>query len=116
MKESLATFRKAVNESADLQEKLKGGTDLVELGKENGYDFSQEDVTAAFEELFSRALWWLFDFFWWLFDFFWWLGGLLVDFFVLSRSLGVAFWWLGGLLVAAAVAVAVRKFFLSKKK
>ena len=51
MKESLATFRKAVNESADLQEKLKGGTDLVELGKENGYDFSQEDVTAAFEEL-----------------------------------------------------------------
>ena len=52
MKESLATFRKAVNESADLQEKLKGGTDLVELGKENGCDFSQEDVTAAFEELF----------------------------------------------------------------
>ena len=51
MKESLATFRKAVNESADLQEKLKGGTDLVELGKENGCDFSQEDVTAAFEEL-----------------------------------------------------------------
>jgi hypothetical protein len=51
MKESLATFRKAVNESADLQEKLKGGTDLVELGKENGHDFSQEDVTAAFEEL-----------------------------------------------------------------
>jgi hypothetical protein len=34
-----------------LQEKLKGGTDLVELGKENGYDFSQEDVTAAFFEL-----------------------------------------------------------------
>jgi predicted ribosomally synthesized peptide with nif11-like leader len=51
MKESLATFRKAVNESADLQEKLKGGTDLVELGKENGHDFSAEDVTAAFEEL-----------------------------------------------------------------
>ena len=34
-----------------MQEKLKGGTDLVELGKENGYDFSQEDVTAAFFEL-----------------------------------------------------------------
>ena len=58
MKESLATFRKAVNESADLQEKLKGGTDLVELGKENGHDFSQEDVTAAFEELWrSREPW-----------------------------------------------------------
>ena len=51
MKESLATFRKAINESADLQEKLKGGTDLVELGKENGHDFSAEDLKAAFEEL-----------------------------------------------------------------
>ena len=51
MKESLATFRKAVNESADLQEKIKGGTDLIELGKENGHDFSAEDVTAAYEEL-----------------------------------------------------------------
>ena len=51
MKESLATFRKAVNESDDLQEKLKSGADLVELGKENGHDFSAEDVTAAYEEL-----------------------------------------------------------------
>ena len=51
MKESLATFRKAVNESADLQEKIKAGTDLVELGKENGHDFSEEDVTAAYEDL-----------------------------------------------------------------
>ncbi len=51
MKESLATFRKEVNESADLQEKIKGGTDLVELGKENGHDFSEEDVKAAYEEL-----------------------------------------------------------------
>jgi predicted ribosomally synthesized peptide with nif11-like leader len=51
MKESLSTFRKAVNESADLQEKIKGGTDIVELGKENGHDFSAEDVTAAYEEL-----------------------------------------------------------------
>ena len=51
MKESLATFRKAVNESADLQEKIKAGADLVELGKENGHDFSAEDVQAAYEEL-----------------------------------------------------------------
>ena len=35
---------------------------------------------------------------------------------VVFSSLAVAFWWLCGLLVAAAVAVAVRKFFLSKKK
>ena len=34
-----------------MQEKIKGGTDLVELGKENGHDFSAEDVTAAYEEL-----------------------------------------------------------------
>jgi hypothetical protein len=47
MKESLATFRKAVNESADLQEKIKGGADLVELGKESGHDFSAEDVKGA---------------------------------------------------------------------
>ena len=51
MKESLVAFRKAVNESADLQEKIKGGADLVELGKENGHDFSEEDVQAAYEEL-----------------------------------------------------------------
>ena len=51
MKESLATFRNAVNESADLQEKLSGGADLVELGKENGHDFSEEDVQAAYDEL-----------------------------------------------------------------
>ena len=51
MKESLLTFRKAVNESNDLQEKIKGGADIVELGKETGYEFSSEDVTAAYEEL-----------------------------------------------------------------
>jgi predicted ribosomally synthesized peptide with nif11-like leader len=51
MKESVAKFRKAVNESDDLQEKLKSGADLVELGKENGHDFSEEDVAAAYEEL-----------------------------------------------------------------
>ena len=51
MKESLAIFRKAVNESADLQEKIMGGADLVELGKENGHDFSLEDVKAAYDEL-----------------------------------------------------------------
>ena len=51
MKESLANFRKAVNESADFQKKIKGGADLVELGKENGHDFSEEDVKAAYDEL-----------------------------------------------------------------
>ena len=130
MKESLATFRKAVNESADLQEKLKGGTDLVELGKENGYDFSQEDVTAAFEELWRSGEPWLNSMeaesggsgsgssggsFGWL----WCSGSLLVaaavcfwiGFFFRRPSLfntdllASFFWLLGGLLVAAAVLV-----------
>lgn len=34
-----------------MQEKIRGGTDLVELGKENGRDFSAEDVQAAYDEL-----------------------------------------------------------------
>ena len=33
-----------------MQEKIRGGTDLVELGKENGRDFSAEDVQAAYDE------------------------------------------------------------------
>lgn len=32
---------KAINQSADLQEKIRGGTDLIELGKENGRDFGK---------------------------------------------------------------------------
>ena len=44
-------WRHSVNESADLQEKIKHGADLVELGKENGHDFSAEDVQAAYDEL-----------------------------------------------------------------
>ena len=55
MNQTLVDFRKEVSESpelqAELQEKIKGGADLVELGRENGHDFSAEDVTAAFEEL-----------------------------------------------------------------
>ena len=34
-----------------MQEKIRCGTDLVELGKENGRDFSAEDVQAAYDEL-----------------------------------------------------------------
>ncbi len=51
MNETLTNFRKAVSESTDLQEKVKGGADLVALGKENGYEFTQEELNASWKEL-----------------------------------------------------------------
>ena len=51
MKETLTNFRQAVADSADLQEKVKAGADLVELGKENGFKFTQEELEAGWEEL-----------------------------------------------------------------
>ena len=47
MNETLTNFRQAVAGSADLQEKVRGGADLVELGKENGYEFTQEELAAG---------------------------------------------------------------------
>ena len=51
MNETLTNFRQAVSDSTDLQEKVKAGADLVTLGKENGYEFSQEELTAGWEQL-----------------------------------------------------------------
>jgi predicted ribosomally synthesized peptide with nif11-like leader len=51
MNETLTNFRKAVADSADLQEKVKGGADLVALGKENGYEFSQEELESGWKKL-----------------------------------------------------------------
>ena len=51
MNETLTNFRQAVADSADLQEKVKAGADLVALGKESGYEFTQEELTASWEEL-----------------------------------------------------------------
>jgi len=51
MNETLTKFRNAVSDSSDLQEKIKGGADLVALGKENGYDFSQEELNTGWKEL-----------------------------------------------------------------
>ena len=51
MNETLANFRQAVADSADLQEKVKAGADLVALGKENGYEFTQEELEIGWEEL-----------------------------------------------------------------
>ena len=51
MNETLTNFRQAVADSNDLQEKVKGGADLVALGKENGYEFTQEELNSGWEEL-----------------------------------------------------------------
>ena len=51
MNETLTKFRQAVADSADLQEKVKAGADLVALGKENGFEFTQEELEAGWEEL-----------------------------------------------------------------
>ncbi len=51
MNETLTKFRQAVADSTDLQEKVKGGADLVALGKENGYDFTLEELETGWKEL-----------------------------------------------------------------
>ena len=51
MNETLTNFRQAVSGSTDLQEKVKAGANLVALGKENGYDFTQEELNAGWEKL-----------------------------------------------------------------
>ena len=51
MNQTLTNFRKAVSGSTDLQEKVKAGADLVVLGKENGYEFSQEELNSGWTEL-----------------------------------------------------------------
>ena len=51
MNETLTNFRQAVADSTDLQEKVKAGADLVALGKESGFEFTQEELEAGWEEL-----------------------------------------------------------------
>ena len=51
MNESLTNFRQAVADSTDLQEKIRGGADLVALGKENGYEFTREELNTGWEKL-----------------------------------------------------------------
>ena len=51
MNETLTNFRQAVADSTDLQEKVKAGADLVTLGNENGYEFTQEELAAGWKQL-----------------------------------------------------------------
>ena len=51
MNETLTNFRQAVADSTDLQAKVKAGADLVALGKDNGFEFTQEELETGWEEL-----------------------------------------------------------------
>ena len=51
MNETLTNLRQAVADSTDLQEKVKAGADLVALGKENGYEFTQEELNDGWKQL-----------------------------------------------------------------
>ena len=51
MNDTLTKFRNAVADNVDLQEKVKAGADLVALGKEAGFEFTQEELETGWEEL-----------------------------------------------------------------
>ena len=51
MNETLTKFRNAVADSTDLQEKVKAGADVVAVGNENGYEFTQEELESSWKEL-----------------------------------------------------------------
>jgi len=51
MNEALTKFRNAVSDSTDLQEKVKAGADLVALGKENGCEFTQQELNDGWKQL-----------------------------------------------------------------
>ena len=51
MNQTLTKFRNAVADSADLQEKVKAGADLVALGKESGFEFTQKELESGWKEL-----------------------------------------------------------------
>ncbi len=55
MNETLINFRQAVADSTDLQEKVKAGADLVALGKENGFEFTQEELETGWKQLQESA-------------------------------------------------------------
>jgi predicted ribosomally synthesized peptide with nif11-like leader len=51
MTESLTNFRNSVYGNWDLQSKIKSGADLVSLGKDNGFEFTHEELNAGWKEL-----------------------------------------------------------------
>ena len=51
MTESLTNFRNSVYGNWDLQSKIKSGADLVSLGKDNGFEFTHEELNSGWKEL-----------------------------------------------------------------
>ena len=49
----IEAFRAKINADANLQEQVKNGANLVELGKANGFNFSQEELQSTLNELDS---------------------------------------------------------------
>jgi predicted ribosomally synthesized peptide with nif11-like leader len=47
----LEQFRKAINADAKLQEQIKGGIDLVELAKANGFSLTTKEIQAGLASL-----------------------------------------------------------------
>ena len=48
--EQIKAFRKAVNDSRDLQEKILGGVSMFEVAKSLGFTFSRSEYTAFMEK------------------------------------------------------------------
>ena len=48
MNEAVMKFRQELNDSVELQEKLKSGGDYVAIAKENGHEFTMDDAKSTF--------------------------------------------------------------------
>jgi predicted ribosomally synthesized peptide with nif11-like leader len=51
MNEAVMKFRQELNDSVELQEKLKAGGDYVAMAKENGHEFTMDDAKSTFEAI-----------------------------------------------------------------
>ena len=51
MNEAVMKFRQELNASVELQEKLMASGDFVAIAKENGHEFTEEEVKSTYEEI-----------------------------------------------------------------
>ncbi len=51
MNEAVMKFRQELSDSVELQEKLKASGDFVAIAKENGHEFTEEEVKSTYEEI-----------------------------------------------------------------
>lgn len=50
-REAVSKFRDAINASEDLQDQIRSGADLMAMGKENGFEFTAEELGATLNDL-----------------------------------------------------------------